>query len=340
MSTPSALGPLFALAVLALGVTARAAGLEDDQRFQQSQRHMGAKFEVIFYAPNAAAADLAFEAVFDRVKELDQMMSDYDPESELSRLSKASPTSQPRSVSRELRDVLAQAQSLSRRTDGAFDVTVGPLTRLWRRARRQKKMPDPSRLDEARRAVGYELMLVDFESSKVALRRPRMCLDLGGIAKGYAADAMLEVLKGRRIDRALVNAGGDVVVSGAPPGQIGWKVEIAPLGESESPSEFLMLSNAGVATSGDAWQSVEIDGVRYSHIVDPHTGLGTTRRGGVTVVANDGTTSDSLASALNVMDIDAGLQLVDQISGASAFIVWEADGKLHERRSRSFPARQ
>lgn len=308
------------------------------ERYQAVQRQMGTDFKIVLYADCEQAAEQAFEAAFEKAAELNAMMSDYDPESELSRLGSTSPHTEPQPVSDELWDVLAAANSLAHRTDGAFDVTVGPLTRLWRRARRQKQMPSDARLQAARSSVGYDHLVLDESRRAVTLRRTNMRLDLGGIAKGYAAQALLAVLADHGIQRALVNAGGDVCVAEPPPGEVGWKIGITPLGSQQPMRDFLTLSRAAVATSGDAWQYVVIDDVRYSHILDPRTGLGTTRQGGVTVVASDGATCDSLASALSVMGVDEGLKLIEQLPDASAMFVWLEEGKPRERRSNGFPA--
>jgi thiamine biosynthesis lipoprotein len=149
-----------------------------------------------------------------------------------------------------------------------------------------------------------------------------MALDLGGIAKGYAADVALEELRRRGLRVALVDAGGDIVVGDAPPGEGGWRVEI-PGGQ------HILLSGAAVATSGDRYRYVEIDGVRYSHVVDPRTGLGCPDAPAVTVVAQDGTTADVLASALTVMDAATGRALIRGIPGVSARVrgaeVWTSE---------------
>ncbi len=311
------------------------------QRFEQTQVHMGAKFGVVLYAENAELATRAFQAAAERAGELDDALSDYDPDSELSRLGRASPTNRPVEMSSDLAKVLTAAQTLSERSDGAFDVTVGPLTRLWRRARRRKSLPDPKRLQAARRSVGFQSLVIDPQERVAELLKPHMRLDLGGIAKGYAADEMLSVLARHGVQAALVNAGGDIAVLGAPPDKTGWKIGLNLLGTDDEPQEFVTLRDAGVATSGDAWQFVEIAGVRYSHIVDPRTGLGTTRRGGVTVIAENSMTSDSLASALSVLNVEEGIRLVEQTPGAAALIVWESsDGRRNVRRSQRFPARQ
>ena len=132
-------------------------------------------------------------------------------------------------MSKELCEVLAYGQELSRRTEGAFDVTVGPLTRLWRRARRRAELPPAEQLQAARAAVGYQHLVVHAEDCTVELRRPNMRIDLGGIAQGYASDLALAALRAQGIHRGLVNVSGDITVSDAPPGKSGWTIGIAPL---------------------------------------------------------------------------------------------------------------
>jgi thiamine biosynthesis lipoprotein len=160
-----------------------------------------------------------------------------------------------------------------------------------------------------------------------------MQLDLGGIAKGYAADEMLAVLKKHGVTRALVAAGGDVAVADPPPGESGWKVHVQPLSRAK-PDYSLRLSNQAVSTSGDSQQFVLIDGVRYSHIVDPRTGLGLTGRRSVTVVAKNGITSDSMTKAVMLMDTDKALELIEATPGAATLIVTtDSDGSETVRMS-------
>ncbi|MEE3220682.1 MAG: FAD:protein FMN transferase [Planctomycetota bacterium] len=291
------------------------------EKFEFTEPHMGVPFKLVFYASDTRSANLAAAAAFARIKQLNAILSDYLPESELSRLSKASPTPQPVRISDELWTVLRRSQYLAQKTGGAFDVTVGPFTSLWRRSRRRKELPPADRLEAARRAVGFHLMQLDDAGQTAQLRRAGMRLDLGGIAKGYAADEGLRVLKDQRITRAIVDGSGDIAIGEPPPGKDGWRIGLAPLRPGEEPSRFLSLARQAVATSGDAWQFVVVDGIRYSHIIDPATGLGLTTPSSVTVVARDCMTADSLASAVSVLGPSRGIQLVDSTCGAAAIIV-------------------
>jgi thiamine biosynthesis lipoprotein len=298
-------------------------------RFTFSEPHMGTQFKIIVYAPDETKAREATAAGFKRIAQLDQMMSDYRPSSELMyhcRHAGGPPTR----VSPDLFTVLARAQGVSRLSDGAFDVTVGPVVHLWRRARKSEQLPDPQKLAEARALVGYQNMRLDAGAHTVQLLKRGMMLDLGGISKGYAADAALKVLKEHGIDRALVAAGGDIAVSGPPVGAEDWTIGIAPLEDpNRKPRHYLFLHNAAVSTSGDSEQYLEIGGKRYSHILDPRTGEPLTGRQSVTVVARHGLWADPLTKVVSVLGTERGLPIIDRVEGAAAFVVRQSS-KGHE----------
>jgi len=323
--------------LLAVTACTAVAAREDLSRFEQIHPAMGSTFAITLYAPDQETARRGFEAAFARIDQLNAVFSDYDAGSEARRLSSAAPMPSPVSVSDDMWTVLAWSQKLGGFSGGAFDVTVGPITRLWRRARRQKKMPSDERLRQALRSVGSEYIHLDRAAKTVQLTGTDMRLDFGGVAKGYAADQALKSLAAVGITRALVNAGGDVVLGDPPPDRTGWRVGVAPLEPREPPSQILLLAHRAIATSGDAWQFVEIDGIRYSHIVDPHTGLGITRRTSVTVIARDGMTADALASAVCVLGPSKGMELIERTCGAECLIVYVEDGKVKTKRSSRFP---
>ncbi|MBA3439026.1 MAG: FAD:protein FMN transferase [Pyrinomonadaceae bacterium] len=290
-------------------------------RFEFSQPHMGTEFRIVLYAPDARRAAQASDAAFKRVRELDSRLSDYRETSELMSLCRQAGGG-PVKVSDDLLRVLLEAQKFAEQTTGAFDVTAGPLVRLWRRARRRSELPDPVRLSQARELVGFDKMHVDERTQTVRLAKPGMLLDLGAIAKGYAADCALAVLKQHGVTSALVAVGGDIAVSAPPPGTRGWVIGIASLdSRGKLPRHYLSLRDAAVSTSGDAQQYVEIGGVRYSHIIDPRTGQAIQGRRSVTVVAPNGMTSDALDTAANVLDPRSALELIDSTEGAAALIV-------------------
>jgi thiamine biosynthesis lipoprotein len=306
------------------------------ERFSFTEPQMGTRFQITLYAATKASAEAGAKAAFARVAELNRIMSDYDPASELMRLC-ANAGGEPVPVSPELFFVLQRGQELAKRSGGAFDVTVGPVVRLWRRARRTQQLPDPAELARALALVGFDKVTLDPEKRTVRLAKPGMQLDLGGIAKGYAADEALAVLKKHGIDRALVAAGGDIAVSGPPPDSDGWDIEIAPIDEAEAKSpRHLRLHDAAVSTSGDAEQFVEIGGRRYSHIVDPHTGVGLVGRMSVTVIAPNGITSDSSTKVVAVLGPERGMPIIEETPGAAARIVRKTDAGTEVIESKRF----
>ncbi len=323
---------------LALQVCALPAAEPALKRFAFEEPHMGTRFRIVLYAAGEETARKASCAAFDRIAALDACMSDYKPDSELMRLC-AKAGGDPVAVSDELFFVLSRAQEAARRSEGAFDVTVGPVVRLWRRARRTQQMPDPEKLAQARYLVGYENVRLDARRHTVQLLKEGIQLDLGGIAKGYAADEAQAVLKKHGIARALVAAGGDIVVSGPPPGAEGWKIAIAPLAdEGENPAgPWMWLKDAAVSTSGDAEQYVVIDGKRYSHIVDPRTGIGLVGRMSATVTARDGITADSHTKIVAVLGPEKGFPIIESVEGAAARFVRRTDDGLRASVSKGFP---
>jgi len=294
---------------------------------------MGTRVQIVLYADSEDLARRAASAAFERIQNLDEMLTDYNPESELMRLCReASHRSVP--VRGDLLSVLDRSLRFSRITDGAFDVSVGPLVALWREARRTKRLPEPRLLAEARARVGYKNILLDRKTGSINLRISGMKLDVGGIAKGYAADQALAVLKEHGILRALVAAGGDITVSGAPPGKGGWTIAVQSPAVAPGEKMALILHDCGVSTSGDTEQFVEIRGARYSHIVDPKTGLGVQHSASVTVIAPDGTSADALATSLSVLPPKQGLKVAESQAGVAALIVTRSGRELRSYVSR------
>ena len=303
-------------------------------RFEESQPHMGTMARIVVYAGSHDGAAAATRAAFERIRELDSTLSDYQPESELNRVSHQSGGS-PVKISPDLFRVLSAAQNLAVRSNGAFDVTVGPVIRLWRRARRQRALPEADRIVSALDVTGFRWLSLDTKQQTALLAKPGMLLDVGGIAKGFAADEALKTLKRAGIEHALVALGGDIAVGNPPPGKKGWSIEIASLNLAGAPKPPpLFLHNAAVSTSGDAEQFVELGGIRYSHIIDPRTGKALTGRRSVTVVAAHGIDSDALATAVSVMDPAEGLKLIDATQAASALIVVQTSSGIQTWKSK------
>ena len=298
---------------------------------------MGGRARIVVYAPDRAAAERACGDAFARIAYLEDIMSDYRPTSEISRLC-ASASGGPVKVTSELFFILQKSRELSRRSGGAFDATVGPLVKLWRTARKTGVLPAQDEINAARKLVGWQKMTLDSEASTVQFKLPGMQLDLGGIAKGYACDEAMRTLKRAGIKSALVEMGGDMVVSGPPPGRKGWEIEVLNAGSTfnvqrsgfkvqgstskvqGSVANTATLVNCAISSSGDTEQFVEIGGVRYSHIVDPRTGIGLMDRIAVTVIAPNGVISDGLSTAVSVLGAKQGRTLASTYPGVFVYI--------------------
>ena len=279
------------------------------EKFSFERPLMGTKFGVVCYAESRVVAEKAAEKAFSKAEEINAVASDYLPESELSLLSTKS-IGEPVPLSPLLFDLLDHSRRIAEATGGAFDPTLGPMTKLWRKTRTSGRLPNAENLAAARYACGWRHFTLDPEARTITLLRENMAFDLGGIAKGYAADLMLDSLAAAGIRQALVTAGGDIRLGDAPPGREGWKVAVKTF-EVTKNEEILTLSNAAVSTSGDLHQSVVIEGVTYSHILDPSTGLGLTRRVAASVIADEAKLSDALATAACVLGPDGGGALPD-----------------------------
>ena len=287
-----------------------------DSRHEFISTHMGTQWKLVLYASTEAEAKAAAKAAFARVAELEKVMSDYDGTSELMTVLKANDANPgtPLKLGDDLFDVLCKARKVTTETGGAFDPSIGPLVQLWRNSRRTRKLPDDTTLAEAGKLVGSELWTLDEKAKTLTLKHARMRLDLGGIGKGYAADAAMAVLKKHGITAALIAASGDITVSAAPPGKQGWTVDIAPLRKGDEPRR-LVLADQSVSTSGDLFQYVEINGVRYSHVLDPATGLGMTGYRSGTAVMPGGWQADAYTKATLLMPPDKAQALLEKHNG-------------------------
>lgn len=315
---------LVGLAAVVLGGCASAP--RTVQRFEYTRPQMGLPFRIVLYAGDRLSADAAAEAAFARVQQLNDILSDYDTDSELSRLNQTAGSGRAVPVSEDLWQVLARSQQVARETGGAFDITCGPVVSLWRKARREKQLPDPAKLSEALRAVGHEKLRLNNGDRSAQLLVPYMRLDLGALAKGYAIDEAMKVLRARGIRSALITGSGDMAMSGPPPGTSGWRIELAPLDASNAPpARFVLLRDTGFATSGDMFQHVEIQGVRYSHIVNPRTGLGLTDHSLVAVVARDCVTANSVSTSAGVLGPEKGLRFAQSKGACLRFARQPAD---------------
>lgn len=277
---------------------------------------MGVQCRIVVYTGDEDSAVAAADAGFHEIARLEDLFSDYRSKSELSRLGDHAGLG-PVPASDDMMRILTQAREVSEATDGAFDVTCGPAVALWRESRRTGVLPGAEAIARAREALGWHAVEVDPQARTVTLSKSGMRLDLGGIAKGYAAHHAVVLLKSLGVSSCMVALAGDIAVGEAPPGTPGWRVTVQ--GDRGSPGPTLVLANASVSTSGDAEQFVVIGGLRYSHIIDPRTGVGTPGGVQATVVARDGAIADALPKAVCVTGPGEAVRLATRFQ--AAFII-------------------
>ena len=259
-------------------------------KYVYSQVHMGVNFTLTLYAPSETVAQSAAQKAFFRIQKLDEIMSDYQAKSELNSLNQTA-FHQDVVISQDLFKVLNTAQDLSRRTDGLFDVTVRPLVQIWRTARKSVVAPSQASITEAKKLVDYRQIKLNSRHRTIRFLRDGITIDLGGIGKGYACQEAVKVLQREGVESAMIEGGGDIYCSKAPPKAKGWVISI------EGTTQQYTISNRALSTSGSTVQFVEIGGKKYSHIVDPRTGFGVTSQRQVTVIGKDGAKVDALATA-------------------------------------------
>lgn len=267
-------------------------GANAQSRFEFTHPQMGTIFKITLYSEDSLKAKEISQKAFKRLDELNLVLSDYREDSEINKLVKIA-HNQPVKVSNDLWSILIQSKSAYELSYKNFDVTMGTMTQLWRRMKRQKQLPSPEQIEKARAKVGFENIIFYPETQSIQFKKEGIRIDFGGIGKGYAEDEMMKVLKQNEIKSAMIEGGGNIVLSDSPPNQKGWKIEVN--------QKVFYLNNCGISTSGDIFQFVEIEGKKYSHILDPKTGIGMTTPIQISTIAKNGTVSDWTSTAFCLM---------------------------------------
>lgn len=289
---------------------------------QNSRLLMGTQFNLSVWVPIERAPEAA-EALLDtldQIEALERQISDWDPNSEISAVNRAAGQQAVR-VSPPVRELVATAIDWSRRTEGAFDITGGALFELWRRARQEKTLPSDQDIASVLPQVGYQQL--ELEGDNVKLKRAQMKIDVGAIGKGFAADRAAAYLRAHEFPDFVIDAGGDLAVSGRR-GNQAWDVAVRHPRRDELLATCA-VTDCAVATSGDYEQYVTVHGQRYSHIIDPRTGWPASDAVSVTVITSRATDADVLATALSVMGADKGIALANSLPDVEA-LIFKSDG--------------
>ena len=286
---------------------------------------MGSPFKIIIYADNDSIANKAAQGAFKRIEDLNASLSDYRDDSEINAVSAQSGTDQWIPVSKDLFDILYISDDISKKTNGAFDATLGPIVQEWRRATRKGYFPDSALIKNALSKTGYQKIKFDASTQSIQLPVKGMRLDIGGLGKGYAADEAVKILKKYGIKSAMIDAGGKLALMDPPPGEKGWKIVISSGRDSIETIEY---SNVGMATSGPTYRYLDYKGKRYSHIVDPKTGIGLLYHVRTTVISPTSVEADALATAFSVSGIKEGKKYIRRFPNNKVWLVETKNGKV------------
>lgn len=315
---------LFAFGTSLLGCSSSNLIAPNSKPYKETQFLMDTIIEITAYGPNR---EQAVKEAFGEFERIHRLANVFDANSQVGQINqqagKASVV-----TDGDLISIIGRAQTLSNQLNGTFDISIGPLTELWGIGRKGEFVPTQADINDVLSLVDYRLVKVDERQNTVFLPRAGMKLDLGGIAKGYATDKAIERLKAHGIKSALVNAGGNVRVIGARPDGQPWRIGVQhPQKGSEVIAKLALTEWDTMETSGDYQRFITVNGVRYSHILDPRTGWQPREVSSVTMVLNNSTDGDIFSTALFILGIDRGLALIKQFPGVEAIIVTN-DGQV------------
>jgi thiamine biosynthesis lipoprotein len=305
---------------IALLMSSSAAARRDDlHRYDGTRVSMACAYAIEMYGPDASALPAIANAAFDEVDRIDRLMSNYKAESPLSQVNRDA-ARHPVTVDKELFDFIAEAMRYTRQSRGAFDITVGPLMKVWGFFRGDGRVPSTSEVAVVRRLVGPQNVVLDAANHSIGFARSGVELDLGGIAKGYAVDRAVAILKARGIVAALVSAGGSTIYGlGAPPGASAWLVTVQDPADSRKSALTITLKDRALSVAGSSEKSFEANGVTYSHIMDPRTGRPVQGMLSVAVLTSTGTAGDAFDDAFFVLGVRASRAYIQRLANTEAF---------------------
>ena len=312
------------------------------KRFQFSETRMGSPFNLIFYHTDSVEAVSIAKECFLMVDSLNKIFSDYSPESEVGKLALQQDLTDI-AVSDELFSMIIRSKDAWKRSSKTFDITIGTLSQLWRKTQKvtpdsaaASRFPSEAEIRTAKDLTGFKNLILNERARTITFKISGIRLDFGGIVPGYTAQRVIDLLKTKNINRALVDASGDIVMSDAPPGKDGWTIGInLPENENEIWDKKLELKNFAVSTSGDVYRYTVHNGIKYSHIIDPRTGYGVTSQRNVTVIAKYAADADWLATACSILPIKKALKLAKK-EHATILIATMNGEKIITYKSKSF----
>lgn len=288
---------------------------------------MGSRFDITVVAKDSVQAANDIQLAVDEIERIESIISSWVSSSQTS-LINANAGIRPVPVSEELIELIERSITISRLSDGAFDITYASMDRIWFFDGRMKAIPSPEKIEEAIANIGYENIMLDKENRTVFLKKKGMKIGFGAIGKGYAADRAKALLIDKGVKAGIINASGDLCTWGKQTNGEDWKVAITNPLNKEKAFALIPVVNGAVVTSGSYEKFIQIDGKQYSHIIDPRTGYPSKGILSVTVFAPKAELADALATSVFVMGIEVGIDRINQLKSVECIVI-DSQGKTH-----------
>jgi FAD:protein FMN transferase len=295
---------------------------------------MGSDFSITFYDSDSVHAYILANNAYLIVDSLNSKFSDYSDNSEISLLAKNAGNGNWYQISSDLMKIFLKSKEANIKSSGAFDITLGQLTKLWRKTKKEKRLPTNEVLNLTLQKTGFKYLAFDTLTKSAKLLKTGVSLDLGGIGKGYAAQKVFDYFCKNNIKQVLIDAAGNMAIGEPPPNAVGWKIGLEMSQNSIFKNKILYLKNTAISTSGDAYQFVEIDGKRYSHIINTKTGLGLVYQRQVTIITENACNADWLSTAINILPIKKALNLA-KLEKVEYLIIQKKGEKVKEIVSKN-----
>ena len=303
--------------------------------YKRAVRLMGNRFEISVVSHDESWANNRIDAAIAEISRIEKLLTTFDDNSQTNQINKNAGI-QPVKVDEEVFDLIARSIKISWLTQGAFDITYGSIDKsLWNFDLNMKHLPNAETATSAVRLINYRNIMLDEINTTVLLKEKGMRIGFGGIGKGYAAEKAKAVLKGLGVESGVVNASGDLNTWGTQPNGEKWTVGIVKPDASNEIFSYLNISGMAVATSGNYEKYVMIGGKKYSHTIDPHTGLPISGIKSVTIITNNAELADAMTTPVMIMGIKAGLDLINQMKNIEAIII-DDNNHLHKSNNINF----
>lgn len=286
---------------------------------------MGNRFEISVVTDTEEEAMTHIDNAVEEIRRIEKLLTTFNDNSQTNLINKYA-GERPVKVDREVFDIISRSKRISEITQGAFDISYGSVDkRLWNFDKEMTSLPDPAVAAKMVRLINYRNIILDDRKCTVFLKEKGMRIGFGGIGKGYAAEKAKQLLQQRGVQSGVVNAAGDLTAWGLQPGGKEWTIGIADPDAARHPFSYLNITDMAVATSGNYEKFVMIDGKKYSHTIDPKTGLPVQGIKSVSIISPNAEIADAMATPVMIMGIEVGLDMVNQVKGLACIIIDEND---------------